>query len=299
MISYANAQPAINYKEVPIAKKAIATLHLKGYPDFLAADIDGVWVTNENRIEKLVFGNKEPVLSIAIPQPCGAMAIGFGSLWVASCKNQSVYRVNLSSGKIEANIHTGLADPEGELSIATGAGSVWLLTKKEGELSRIDPTNNKVMSRITVAPHSYAVAFGYQSLWVTNSSNASVQRIDPFTEKIIATITIGKTPRFLTTGLSFVWILNQEEGSVSKINPTDNSVTTIHAQLAGTGGDIAVGEKYLYVRAKSTLLTVIDPLTNQVINRLGPPAGSGAVRVENGRVWVTAHDINTIWVMKE
>ena len=78
LISYVNAQPVVNYKEVPIAKKAIATLHLKGYPDFLAADIDGVWVTNENRIEKLVFGNKEPVLSIAIPQPCGAMAIGCG-----------------------------------------------------------------------------------------------------------------------------------------------------------------------------------------------------------------------------
>ena len=223
LISYVNAQPVVNYKEVPIAKKAIATLHLKGYPDFLAADIDGVWVTNENRIEKLVFGNKEPVLSIAIPQPCGAMAIGFGSLWVASCEKQTVYRVNLSSGKIEANIHTGLADPEGELSIATGAGSVWLLTKKEGELSRIDPTNNKVMSRITVAPHSYAVAFGYQSLWVTNSSNASVQRIDPSTEKIIATITTGKTPRFLTTGLSIVCWINLAHTSFFLIQCPDRT----------------------------------------------------------------------------
>lgn len=293
------AQSLINNQEVPIAAKAIATLHVKGYPDFLAADIDGVWVTNENRIEKLVFGNKEPVLSIAIPQPCGVMAIGFGSLWVASCQKQTVYRVNLSSGKIEANIQTGLADPEGELSIATGAGSVWLLTNKEGELSRIDPTTNSVIGRIKVAPHSYAVAFGYESLWVTNSSNASVQRIDPSGEKIIATLTVGKGPRFLDTGLGSVWTLNQEDGSVSKINPTTNSVTSINTKLAGTGGDIAVGAKYLFVRAKSTLLIAIHPITNQTVSRYGPSAGSGAVRIENGRVWVTAHDINTIWVMKE
>lgn len=43
----------------------------------------------------------------------------------------------------------------------------------------------------------------------------------------------------------------------------------------------------------------IDPTSNQIVVHFGPPAGSGAVRVENGRVWITAHDINTIWVMDE
>lgn len=286
-------------EEKSISQSAIATLHLKGYPDFLVADKDGVWVTNENRVEKLVFGKPEPVITISMPNPCGAMAVGFKSLWVASCENHSIYRINLLSGKIEAIIQTGLADLEGELSIATGAGSIWLLSKKEGELSRINPNSNKVISRIKVLPESFVVVFGFGSVWITNSKNSSVQRIDAATEKVIATISVGKTPRFLAAGLGGVWTLNQADGTISKINPQTNKVTSISANLIGTGGDIAVGKKYVYIRAKSTMLTVVNPKTNQILSRFGPNAGSGAVRVENGHVWITAHDIGTVWVIKE
>jgi len=55
----------------------------------------------------------------------------------------------------------------------------------------------------------------------------------------------------------------------------------------------------VYVRAKKTMLSIIDPKSNKVIKRYGPSSGSGAVCVENGRVWITAHDINTVWILKE
>ena len=85
----------------------------------------------------------------------GVMAVGFGSLWVASCEQKTVYRINLKSGIIESVIHTGLADEEGELSIAVGAGSVWVLTNNKGELSRINPESNKIISRIAVLPNGF------------------------------------------------------------------------------------------------------------------------------------------------
>jgi hypothetical protein len=34
------------------------------------------------------------------------------------------------------------------------------------------------------------------------------------------------------------------------------------------------------------------------VSRYGPPAGSGAVRVAGELVWVTAHDTQTVWVLK-
>jgi hypothetical protein len=40
---------------------------------------------------------------------------------------------------------------------------------------------------------------------------------------------------------------------------------------------------------------VIDPKTNKVVKRFGPPSGSGAVRAGGGKVWVTAHDVNKLW----
>lgn len=300
LVFLVKAQQNLFPKETQIQQSAAATIKLDGYPDFLAADEDGVWVTNDGRVEKLIFGKSSPIKTIKIPTPCGAMAVGYGSLWVASCREKSVYRVNINSGEITEVIATGLADTDGELSIAIGAGSVWLLTNKSGELSRIDPKTNKVVKRISVLPNSFAAVFGFNSVWITNTEAGSVQRIDPIKEKVITTISVGPTPRFLAVGSGAVWTLNQGDGTVTRIDPVTNKlITTIAAEVAGSGGDIAAGVNKIYVRAKGTLLSVIDPITNRVERRYGPPAGSGAVRVENGRVWVSAHDINTIWVLKE
>ena len=135
---------------------------------------------------------------------------------------------------------------------------------------------------------------------MTNTRDGSIQRIDPIKEKVIATLPVGPSPRFLTTGCGAIWTLNQGDGTVSRIDPETNKVVnTITADVAGTGGDIACGAGKIYVRAKTTLLSVIDPAINMVVARYGPPAGSGAVRVENGRVWVTAHDSNSIWVLRD
>jgi len=276
------------------------TLKVEGYPDFLAADHNGVWVTNEGRVEKFIDGNGKPVMTIYMPTPCGAMVVGFGSLWVASCSKKSLYRIDLITGDVSAIIETGIADPEGELSVAIGAGSVWLLTNINGELSRIDPTQNKIARRIKVMPHSFAVSFGFDFVWVTNTENRSIQKIDPIQEKVISTTQIGPSPRFLAAGLGAIWTLNQGDGSVSRIDPkTSQLVSTIPLDVAGSGGDITTGSNKIYVRAKNTLLSVIEPTTNKEVSRYGPPAGSGAVRVENGRIWITAHDINTIWILKE
>ncbi|GHN01485.1 hypothetical protein WSM22_29740 [Cytophagales bacterium WSM2-2] len=286
-------------RESNIENSAIATLNLEGYPDFMKSEDNGVWVTNEGRIEKLEFGKLKPVFSVSIPQPCGVMATGFSSLWVANCKDESVYRIDLKTGKILVVIKTGLADKDGELSIAASDDGIWLLTKEEGELSKIDPRTNRVTLHIKVEPNSYAVAFGFGALWITNTKNNSVQQVDLKKNSVVASIKVGKEPRFLAVGRNGIWTLNQEDGTVSKIDPVTKEVKTIDVDVEGSGGDIAVGDKYVYVRAKKTLLSVIDPERGKVTARYGPIAGSGAVAVEHGHVWVTAHDINKVWVLKE
>jgi len=80
------------------------------------------------------------------------------------------------------------------------------------------------------------------------------------------------------------------------IDPRTNKVVaTILCDVPGTGGDIAAGEGFVWVRAKQELLLMIDPKKNKVVEIFGPPAGSGAVRAGRGTVWITAHDINKIW----
>ena len=76
-----------------------------------------------------------------------------------------------------------------------------------------------------------------------------------------------------------MWVLNQTDGTVSRIDPKTNRVAaTIEAGVAGLGGDIAAGEGAVWVRGTKVLLAVIDPKTDRVVKRYGPPQGSGAVR---------------------
>jgi virginiamycin B lyase len=291
--------------EVAITDSAIATLRVDGYPDFLASDGRAVWVTNEDRVEKLQADRPGPVGTVRVAGPCGAMVVADGSLWVASCKDLSVYRLDLGSGDVVANIPTGLADATGELSLAAGAGSVWVLTSAGGILSRIDCVSNEVVAEIRVLPHSYAAAFAFEAVWITNSgtpddsSPGSVQRIDPETNQVVATIPVGPIPRFLAAGEGAVWTLNWGDGSVTRIDPrTNQPVVTIPLGMEGGGGDIATGGGKVWIRGTKVLLAAVDPTTNRVATIYGPPAGSGAVRVAGDLVWVTAHDTNTVWVLR-
>ena len=311
------AQPGSSVKELDISKVASVVLKLDGYPDFMVPDSNDVWITNEKRVDKLSSTSTKPILSAAVPSPCGVMAVGFGSLWVANYNDKSIYRINRSTGKVTAVIPTGLADKYGELSIAAGAGSVWVLSDSAGILTRINPETNAVQATINVLPFSYCAAFGYDAVWITNTGNVknipgtgmvegknkgSVQRIDPITNKVAATISTGTAPRFLAVGENGIWALNQADGTVSRIDPyTNKLVATVNVQVAGLGGDIAAGAGKVWVRGNRTaFLVTIDPKTNTIGNRYGPLSGSGAVRVtEDNSVWISSHDVNSIWIIKQ
>lgn len=288
-----------------IADESVATLRVAGYPDFLATEGKDVWITNEDRVEKLTMNSAKPVVTVSIPSPCGAMIVAFDSLWVASCSEKSIYRVNTKSGEILARIATGLAEPHGELSIAAGAGSIWLLTHESGVLSRIDPRSDKVIRKIDVKPDSYAATFGFGRVWITNtgpedgSEPGTVQCIDPLENRAIATIKAGPKPRFLAAGAGAVWVLNQGDGTVTRIDPQSlKVVATVPTDIIGPGGDIDAGLDRVWVRGTKILLEVIDSRSNQLTSRFDPPAGSGAVRVAGDLLWVSAHDVNTVWVLR-
>ncbi len=63
-----------------------------------------------------------------------------------------------------------------------------------------------------------------------------------------------------------------------------------------SGGDIAASADVVWVRVVDDALAVrIDPRTNAVVDRLGPPAGSGGVAIADTSVWFTAHDKQSMW----
>ncbi|NOT77097.1 MAG: hypothetical protein HOP08_19405 [Cyclobacteriaceae bacterium] len=288
-----------------IDSSATATIILEGYPDWIELEKNSVWISNGglNAIQRINPKTNQVEAEVKINEPCAAFTIGFGSVWVMSCGDKALKRISLDDNLVKASIPLTIASDEG--SIVADRNGIWILSSEEGVLTRIDPATNEVVAHIRVKPHSFAAMAGYGYIWITNTGAAdaktkgSVQVIDPRTNKITMTIPVGIQPRFLAVGEKGIWVFNQTMGTVSRIDPeTYKVVATIDCGLAGTGGDISAGDGYVWVRGKTELMVVIDSKTNRPVARFGPPAGSGAVRVGAGFVWISAHDVNKVWKLE-
>ena len=269
-------------------------LEVPGFADFLAVDGDTVWVTNDGRVEQWSTTGK--LASLAVPRPCGTMAIAEGSLWVANCKGAEIYRVNLETAVLEAKIASGLANPKGETNVVAGAGSVWVASDPAGKVARIDPKTNAVIATITVAPETWYLAFGFDAIWAVSSEGKVLQKIDPATNTVTGTVALGDTPGFLAAGESAVWVQEQGDGTVAKVDPAALSVagrTKVGDNLKW--GDIDTGGGAVWLRTTDDqTLVVIDPVTMAIRARLGEAVGSGALRWTPKGVWTSAHDNQTL-----
>ena len=287
------------------------TIALPERPDFLTTDQDNAWVIDDkgNRIQKISISHSNPLLTVTIPGACAAPVAGFNAVWVMSCSEKTLYKINRNTGAIIKKIYTGVADSNGEMSLASGDGSVWLLSDSTGILSRINPNSNKIEASIRVKPHSYCAGFGYHAVWITNTDSNSVQRIDVKTNSVVSTIMVGKRPRFLSVGANSVWTLNQGDGTVSKIDPYSNKmIATIDADAKGGGGDIAAGSSKVWIVSTNTKRPVqtINTKTNQVEKIYTQNSSNekdmrvdGAVRVSKKYIWVTGLYRKAVWVFKK
>jgi virginiamycin B lyase len=296
-----------SYIDVPITPIAdvAVEIHVPGDPDFLDVfDEHSAWIMNPSTSSVELVGLDGVIDSVAVPSPIGATVMGFGSLWIANSKGRregsNIYRIDPVSRKVEAIIEVSIVGYES--TMAAGGGMLWVLSDREGTLSYIDPETNQLAGSVQVKPNSFGLASGYGSIWVTNTGGwreqtpGSIQRVDADGRIVVATIPVGPRPLFLATGEDAVWTINQGDGTVSRVDPQTNQlVATIELGVEGAGGDIAVGEGRVWVRASKVLLSVIDAASNSVVERYGPVAGSGGVRVGHGGAWVTAHDTKQVW----
>jgi virginiamycin B lyase len=108
-------------------------------------------------------------------------------------------------------------------------------------------------------------------------------------------IPVGPNPRFVAVGEGSVWTLNQGDGSISRVDPNTNRlIATIQAGIPGPGGDISVGEGFVWVTAKDIALTKIDPDTDKVIVQFVGEGGD-ALRVGREAIWLCSFFLKEVW----
>lgn len=272
-----------------------------GFVDFMCSDNIYLWSTNQNHLQKWCNATQVVLAEIFVPQAAGIPIVAFNAVWVASLSQNAIYKIDRESNHILAVINTGLADQSGEFSLTASNDAIWV-ANASGYISKIDPFNNSIIAAVKVLPFSYNLAATKEFLWVTNTQHGSVQRIDPRTNCVTATISVGDRPWFLSAHDRYVWTLNQSDGTVSKIDVLHAEVVAtiqLPEQAQGDGGDIFAHGNRVWVRTTHLLLIEINANTNEIIRVIqhSQPAGSGAVMRCDHKLWITAHDINTVWLL--
>jgi streptogramin lyase len=295
----ATTRPADTAAETDIEQAGAKRIDIKG--DWLAAGEGGVWLSADTVIYRLDPGSGRRQATIPVPQgPCEATDVGFGAVWTATCKSPGLAKIDPASNSVTGRVRLPIpAALDGEGSVGAGEGAVWLVTDGPAcsgcRVARVNPRTMKTTGRVPVKQGAATVRTGEGSVWVGNPAHNVVQQIDPSTLKVTRTIKAGHTPRFLDVGEGAVWILNQSDGTVTRIDPVNGTTTSMDAGVVGEGGDLTVGAGSVWARGTDKLLTRIDPGKNAVSERYGPPSGSGAVIINDGTAWISAHDFTTVW----
>jgi virginiamycin B lyase len=271
--------------------EADASIEVRGFPDFMTFAAGQVWVGNETAVDRIDAATNEVIGSTDGSSPCTVFGSGYGSVWVPSCDDNRVHRLDLNTGKISSRIE--VPQVVGESGSAVGEGGMWLVTGPD-EISRIDAKTHELRS-FKVAFSVGAVAVGFGSVWATIYEDGTVQRIDPATGDIVATITTGPGALWISMGEDSVWVSNQRSGTVSHIDPqTDTSVAEIDIGGPYQGGDIAAGDDVVWAATGNGPLTVIDQATNEVIKQW-ESHGADALALGGGSAWISDHELETVY----
>lgn len=227
---------------------------------------------------------------------CLAMDEGFGSLWAGDCVENTLLRIDVTTGEQVATISLPFSLPS-ESSVAVGDDGVWMLsTGAQPDLVRIDPATNEVADTFPAPSGATALRAGDGSLWITRAHAGQLLRVDPATGEELVEIDVAAGSTFLAFGEGGVWTMGST-GEVVHVDPATNSVVAI----IPTGGrvehgDVAVGGGYVWARISETLFAQIDPTTNTVVARYGPPSeGSGGIDADDQAVWVSDYLGQTLW----
>ncbi len=271
-------------------------------PAWLEIGFDSVWLS---KIKSRTVFRIDPltnriVARIAVgPSPELGIGIGLGSVWIADTKDHSLTQIDPGNNAIVRRIPVNIPT-ETEGSFGLGEGSIWIVTNEggtdSGTLSRIDPVSGKILADIKIEPKSHAVVAAFGSVWVSSSGQGTVTRVDPRTNTVVAKIAVHASPRFMAAGEGSVWVLSQSDGTLARIDPITNQVlATIEVGVPGDGGDLSIGENYVWVAAEHVPLSQVDPRTNSLVSQFAGGRLDDTMRVGFGSAWIVDEAHGQIW----
>jgi sugar lactone lactonase YvrE len=230
-----------------------------------------------------------------VKKACGGAVNAFASMWVASCADGTLLRLDARTLKPKATITTGAVDIRG--AIAASPDSIWLIADNKQTIVRIDPDQNAVVAELRIPSGCSNMIFAETSLWVACAEQNKILRINPVTNLIDKRIDVAAKPVALASGQGSIWVLCGKEGKLDRIDPkTDKVAKTIELSVPDSAGAMAYGEGYLWVTMTGFPLTRID-ISEADKERVAQQFwgdGGGAILTSSGALWLSNLNNGTI-----
>lgn len=213
----------------------------------LVVDDDGLWVGTETGISRVDPKTSRITAQFKVPNVAGYFAIGFGSGWVTDYAHSVVQRIDLVTGKGQAEIETGL-NPEG---VAITADAVWVANHRDGTVTRVDPSTNNAVATVKVGP------------------------VGP------------GGPQHLVASADTVWVGVPERSAVVGIDADSNEVDVVIDAQSGACGELTLEGDHLWVGGCTNSASLIDVTTNQEAGQVDLDGQAGAAFEFADGVWMT------------
>ena len=221
------------------------------------------------------------------------IAKGFNSLWVAAHRDNTVYRLDPSTGQIQASITDGINGPE---MFAVLDDAVWVSNAGDGpanrSLARIDPNTNKVTATVNTPPGGMFYVAVYQDApWMISPDSMSLSRVDPKTYQLNSIQLPVKsywdeiysdTQGIWVNDGSNLYLINPKDGSMLKTLPLGGDPDNSYVRaFSGSQFLVMDKQKFWLLDAKSGKVTDVsmDPSITSI------PVDDGAGTYGEGAFW--------------
>jgi DNA-binding beta-propeller fold protein YncE len=186
----------------------------------VAVGSDAVWVAHQTAAGRgeLVrvsdAGERSPSRVSAGREPV-ALALAFGSLWVADRAANAVLRIDPVQRRLLARVPVG----RGPAALAPAGGRVWVANLGARTLTAIDPATNEVVGApVRLGKEIEDVAGLRDTLWVA-AADSTVTRLEARTGAVIRSLDTLPAPLALAADArGGVWVGSAREQRVTRID---------------------------------------------------------------------------------
>ena len=168
-----------------------------------------------NRLLELDPRSNKFVGSFPIARDATALKAAGNALWVASERERTVSRVDLSTHKVET-----IGEPHPVAFLASDErGNIYASGWDFPFIWKINPRTIQPARTLRVRGHALGLAAGGGSLWAADRFANAVTRIDLAKFRVAETVRVGVNPLAASFGYGSLWVANGDSGTVAVIQP--------------------------------------------------------------------------------